>query len=850
VSTATAVSGSSISLSVPSGISAGNFLIAVLSMNNEGSNRANTTTGPAGWAHYGQVNTADQDINLDVWYKFVAAGDPSSYTWSFSPDPQDVAGGIIAFSGISQATPFDTSVSNAGNTGTTASVPGFSAAYANEELLYLSAFNADANLSGVTSGFAQQWNLLAGEYASGAAFTNLQSAPGPTGPVQGTIPSSTDWAAALIGLVPASEGSPGATPTPGSAPTPSPTPKPTASPTPGPSGGAWWGHMYIVMWENADFDDLITGTSPSNPAPTLPYISGLLTGTGHPFAAAVAASNLTSSATVYYYGNFSPYSLPNYINIFAGDNVAGTQAGVADFSCLPAGDQPRVLGDYCGPNAGDCGFNGVACCATVTHDNILRHLIAGGISWRDYSENEGNSGCGSGYDGCGFDCNPGPDMDHVPARTMLDVVSNTTQAQYIQDTSVLDSAIAACAGGNCSSMPQFAMISPNDSDNCHDSDPPCTAADTWFSQHIGPLLALPMFQPGGDGVLILTVDNALVDTTNGGGAILWMAYGPRVKSGYLKTSGTFYNHTNLTTTILTGFGDPNPTPSGAPWSSTPAMSEFFVGPLSGTATPTPTASPLPSPSPTPKPSPTPSPSPSPTPKPSPTPSPSPSPTPTPTPSATPTPGSPTVTGNSTGSASGATSISIGMPSGSAVGNLLVATLALDNEGTNRANTTSGLAGWTHLGQIANSTNNVNLDVWYKFRASGDPSSFKWSVGPDPQDIVGGIMAVSGVSSTAPLDQWVSAAAANSSSASASVPGFTTAGSNEQLVFFSVDNYNKLVSGVTSGFSQQWNLIAGEYASGGAFTKVQAAKGATGAVGETVSIGSDWAIALIGLRPGS
>lgn len=207
-------------------------------------------------------------------------------------------------------------------------------------------------------------------------------------------------------------------------------------------------------------------------------------------------------------------------------------------------------------------------------------------------------------------------------------------------------------------------------------------------------------------------------------------------------------------------------------------------------------------------------------------------------------------GESTATASGATSISIGVPSVSAVGNLLLAALALDNEGMNRANTSTGPAGWTHLGQIANSTNNVNLDVWYKFRASGDPASFKWSVAPDQQDIVGGIMDVSGVSSTAPLDQWVSAAGANSSSASAAVPGFTTAGSNEQLVFLSVDNYNKLVSGVTSGFSQQWNLIAGEYASGGAFAKVQAAKGATGAVGETISIGSDWAVALIGLRPGS
>jgi hypothetical protein len=830
--TASLANGWSLSLNVPSGAGVGSFLIAVLSMDNEGSNRANITMGPTGWTHYGELSAADQVVTLDVWYKFVAAGDPSSYTWAFSPDPQDVAAGIAAFSGINQTSPIDTSISNTGSAGTVASVPGIVTAYANEELLFLSAFNGDANLSGVTSGFAQQWNLLAGEYASGAAFTNLQSAAGISGPVQGTIAPGSDWATALIGLVPAGAN---ATPTP----LPSSTPTPVPSPTATPSGHAWWGHMYIVMWENADFNDLITGTSPTNPAPTLPYINGLLTGTGHAFTAAVAASNLTSNATVYYYGNFSPYSLPNYINIFAGDNVAGTQSGSSALSCLPAGDQPQVLGDYCEATAGDCGFNGVPCCPTILHDNILRHLIADGVSWRDYSENEGSPGCGSGYDGCGFDCNPQPDMDHVPARNMIDVVGNSTQAQYIQDTSVFDSAVAACAAGNCGSMPQFAIIAPNDSDNCHDSDPPCTAADTWFGKHIGPLLALPMFQPGGDGVLVLTVDNALVDTTNGGGAILWMAYGPRVKSGYLKSSGTFYNHTNLTTTILTGFGDPNPTPSGAPWSSASAMSEFFLGPISPTPTPTPTTTPKPTPSPTPTPTPTP------TATPRPTPTPSPTPTPTPVQGST-----PMVLGKSTVTVANGATISISTPTASSTGNFLLATLAMDNEGTNRANVTIGPAGWTHLGQVANSTNNVNLDIWYKFRANGDPASFKWTVGPDPQDIVGGILAISGISSTAPLDTWVKAAAVNSSSGTASVPSFATAGNNEELVFISVDNHDSDISGVAGGLTQQWNLIAGDYSNGAAFTRVQASTGATGTTQGNVSVGSDWAIALIGFRSGS
>jgi hypothetical protein len=175
---------------------------------------------------------------------------------------------------------------------------------------------------------------------------------------------------------------------------------------------------------------------------------------------------------------------------------------------------------------------------------------------------------------------------------------------------------------------------------------------------------------------------------------------------------------------------------------------------------------------------------------------------------------------------------------------------MDNEGTNRANTSTGPSGWTHLGQVANSSNNVNLDVWYKFRASGDPTAFKWTVGPDPQDIVGGIIAISGISSSAPLDTWVKATAANSSTATASVPGFTTAGNNDELVFISVDNYDNDITGVTAGFTQQWNLIAGDYSNGAAFTKLQTSTGATGTTQGNVFVGSDWALALIGFRSGS
>ena len=630
--------------------------------------------------------------------------------------------------------------------------------------------------------------------------------------------------------------------------------------------GAWWGHLYIVMWENADFDALITGTSSGNPAPTLPYLNGLLTGTGFPFAAAVAASSLTSNAKVYYYGNFSPYSLPNYISILAGDNVAGTQGGVADLSCLPPSDQPQVLGDYCNPTFGECGFNGIACCAEVTHDNVLRHLIANGISWRDYNENEGNPGCGNGDDGCGNDCANGPDMDHMPARNMVDIVSTSMQSQFLQDTSAFDSAITACAAGNCSAMPQFAIIAPNDSDNCHDSDPPCTAADTWFSQHIGPLLALPMFQPGGDGVLILTVDNALIDTTNGGGAILWMAYGPRVKSGYLKSTGTFYNHTNLTTTILTGFGDPNPTPAGAPWSSAPAMSEFFQGPMS--ATPTATATPKSG-----------SPTPTPTAAPTPTTIITRTPTPTPTPtwsasaSATATVSGPTPT--ATGIVGVAEQVSVGtqaspdftvnFPNGSTtVGQVALMFLSVDTTYSEGYPAITTPAGWNLIYSVGHD-NQDEIGVYYRVLTGSETSSYAVTLSTSAGSAYGWsaiVKVFSGVNTVTPIDPGAGTGTFNYGETqvlSGNSTALSTTRTNDALVLFALTNF--FSSGYTqtfmwpSGFGQATEVdenAAGQASIATAW-HIQPTSGTTGAltVGWTTSLGSSsplWEIFAVALQP--
>ena len=322
------------SLSVPSGTIAGDFLIVGLAMDNEGFNSANTTTGPAGWTHYGQVAASGNVVNLDVWYKFYSAGDPLSNTWSFAPDPQDVVGGMIAVAGIDPNVPFDTSVSNSGTTGTVASVPGFNAAYANEPLLFFSADDANSAISNVTAGYTQLWNTIVPTYSGGAAFSETLASAVPTGKVQGTVWSGSDWAVELIGLRPANAGpppTPTPTPTSTSQPTSTPTPTPSATPTPI-SGMPIFGHVFIVMEENTPYSSVVGNTA------QMPFFNSLISNDG-------LATN--------YYANTHP-SLPNYLWLSSGSNDG-------------------ITTDTCGENPPT---------PSLPNDNIIRYFIANNISWR------------------------------------------------------------------------------------------------------------------------------------------------------------------------------------------------------------------------------------------------------------------------------------------------------------------------------------------------------------------------------------------------------------------------------------------------------------------------------------
>lgn len=223
-------------------------------------------------------------------------------------------------------------------------------------------------------------------------------------------------------------------------------------------------------------------------------------------------------------------------------------------------------------SGGNDGITTDVCPATVAQDNIVRHLDAAGITWKSYAENlpsVGFMGCsGSG----------GYVARHNPFVYFSDVKNSSTDQTNIVPFTQFATDLAQ------DSFPRLSFIVPNLCNDAHDCA--LSVADSWLNTNIGPLLNSSLFQPGGDGVLIILFDEG-TDGTYGGGQIEWVIVGPNVKQGYRST--TFYQHQNTLRLVLEGLGVSS-FPQAAATASN--MAEFFgTMPSSPTPSPTTTATP-------------------------------------------------------------------------------------------------------------------------------------------------------------------------------------------------------------------------------------------------------------------
>jgi hypothetical protein len=257
-----------------------------------------------------------------------------------------------------------------------------------------------------------------------------------------------------------------------------------------------FGHAVIVLEENHNFDQVDSAS--------MPYLHTLL-----------AQGGLATQ----YYANTHP-SIGNYFWLTSGQLITNND-----------------------------GYS-----QTVTADNIVRHLLAAGKTWKGYAEDlpsVGFTGQTSGKYA----------RKHFPLTFFSDVVNDSNQIKHL----VPFTQFATDLAGN--SLPNYSFIAPNLCNDAHDCS--LQTADTWLQTNIAPLLANPAFQA--DGLLIITFDESDTDNTNGGGRVFWLALGLKVKHGY--TSTTLYQHENTLRLMAEGLGLTS-FPGAAATASN--MAEFFT----------------------------------------------------------------------------------------------------------------------------------------------------------------------------------------------------------------------------------------------------------------------------------
>ncbi|HWH56754.1 MAG TPA: alkaline phosphatase family protein [Terriglobales bacterium] len=250
------------------------------------------------------------------------------------------------------------------------------------------------------------------------------------------------------------------------------------------SGGSTTGtipassHVFVVVEENHSYSQVIGSSS-------MPYLNSLASKYG---------------LATQYYANTHP-SIGNYFMMAAGQTIT----------------------------------NNDSYCSTLTNDNVVRHLLTAGKTWKAYAESlpsVGYTGCGSGY----------YVKRHNPLAYFSDVANSSEKYNLVPFTQFSKD----LANNN---LPNFSFIVPNLIHDAHDGS--LSSADSWLKTNIAPLISSATFQK--DGILIIVFDESLdTDTAHGGGHVTCVVIGPKVKAGMKST--TVYQHQNMLKTVMTALG--------------------------------------------------------------------------------------------------------------------------------------------------------------------------------------------------------------------------------------------------------------------------------------------------------
>ena len=254
----------------------------------------------------------------------------------------------------------------------------------------------------------------------------------------------------------------------------------------------------------------IAGSTTSNPATLTVNSTAAMPQFGHVFI--VIGENSTYVDT--YNSSNMPYltSLANQYGL-ATKYWADTHPSIGNYEVFTAG-QIFTNDDGQTPSS-----------LPLSSDNIAFEVEQAGKTWKDYVET--GNGCGALNSG-----------NYIVRHDPLQYFTNINKADF-----VCFSQFATDLANH--TLPNLSWLSPNGCDDAHDCG--IGTFDNWLRTEIGPLLASSYFQPGGDGLLIITWDEddksgspSCTTTTIGlgcGGQVETVVISPLSKLAYKSTAG-------------------------------------------------------------------------------------------------------------------------------------------------------------------------------------------------------------------------------------------------------------------------------------------------------------------------
>jgi acid phosphatase len=256
-------------------------------------------------------------------------------------------------------------------------------------------------------------------------------------------------------------------------------------------------HVFVVVEENNNYSSVIGNSS-------MPYLNSL--------------ANAYGLATQYY-ANTHP-SIGNYFMLTTGNIITNNDS-----------------------------FTG-----TVTADNVVRHLLTAGKTWKSYEES-------LPYPGYIQPDTGNYARRHCPISYFSDVVNSSSEKLNLVPFTEFSSDLAS------GHLPSYSFITPNLCNDAHNCS--LATADAWLKKNIAPLISSSVFKDGG--LLIIVFDESANDNSHGGGRVAWVAVSPKFsKSKYKSTK--LYQHQNTLRLTLQGLGLSS-FPGAA--ASASDMSEFF-----------------------------------------------------------------------------------------------------------------------------------------------------------------------------------------------------------------------------------------------------------------------------------